>query len=167
MTLHQVLAWSAVLTISFLSPPLSAEPPKALKPVKRHASAAPAIDPFIAAQVQIARLRQTADQLRLLASQSVPVHIQGDTRVEFLKHEEWLRQAGHRVNVLANEWEQRTKPGTSASGPARVADVNAFFESLSAGLQSKLHRESLALDIRSTPARSASDTARLVIGKMN
>lgn len=164
MALTRVLAWSAlaVLALPLLSYP--ADPSSLFQPVKRHPGAAPT-DPYFTAQIQIARLRQTADQLRLLANQPVPVNAKADTREEFIRHEEWLRRAGHRVNVLANEWEQRVKP--AATTAARAADVNSFFELQAATLQSKLHRESLTLDVHSEPVRSAGDTARLVIGKMN
>lgn len=167
MRLGRVVAWSAltVVSLALASPsPLHAEPPRPLQPVKRHPGAV-ATDPYFAAQIQIARLRQTAGQLRLLANRPVPLNANKDMRQEFARHEEWLRQAEHRVNVLANEWELQIKPATVSA--ARTADVNAFFEVQSATLQSKLHRESLALDVYSEPVRSAGDTARLVIGKMN
>lgn len=167
MALARVLVWSALLAapLAVVSPPaLHAESPKQpLIPVKRH----PGADPFIAAQIQVARLRQTADKLQLLANQTVPLNADGDTRQEFLKHEAWLRQAGHRVSVLAREWEQRMQPTHQPNNLARALDVNAFFESQSAVLQSKLNRENLALGVRSEPTRAASDTARLVIGNMN
>lgn len=168
MVLGRVLAWSSVVALSLAfisSSPLYAETIKPLKPAKRQSG--DGADLLLAAQVQIARLRQTADQLRLLAGQSVPVNAKGETRQEFHKHEEWLRQAGHRVNVLAAEWEQQVKPTAGSNTPTRAADVNAFFESQSAVLKSKLQRESLALDVRSEPVRSSGDTARLVIGKMH
>jgi hypothetical protein len=167
MALGRVLVWSALVTLSVVvvpSSPSYAEALKPLKPVKRQSSES--ADALLAAQLQIARLRQTADQLRLLADQPVPVNAKGDTRQEFRKHEEWLRQAGHRVNVLAAEWEQRVKPTANSDASTRATDVNPFFESQSAVLKSKLHRESLALDTHSEPVRSSSDTARLVIGKM-
>lgn len=161
MALTRVLAWSALAMLAFPFAFLSAEPSKPLQPVKRHAGAIPT-DPYFNAQIHIARLRQTADQLRLLANRPVPVHSQGQAREEFIRHEQWLRQAGHRLNILANEWEQRMKPAAALG-----ADVNAFFELQAATLQSKLHRESLALDVHSESVRSAGDTARLVIGKMH
>lgn len=164
MTRGRVIAWSALAvlpTVLFASSSIShaADSQKSLQPVKR----TPAADPFVTAQVQIARLRQTADQLRLLANRPMPVNATGDLRQEYRKHEEWLRQAEHRVNVLANEWEQRMKPRTGA----QAADLNTFFELQTTTLQSKLNRESLALEVQSDAVRSARDTARLVIGKMN
>ncbi len=168
MQLGRAFAWSSLIALSVVvisSSPLYAETVKPLRPVKRQSS--DNADPLLAAQVQIARLRQTADQLRLLADQPVPVNAKGDARQEFRKHEEWLRQATHRVNVLAAEWEQRVKPTVDSNASARAAGVNPFFESQSAVLKSKLHRESLAFDMHSEPVRSSGDTARLVIGKMN
>lgn len=164
MALSRVLVWYALAVLAVPLASSSAETSKSLLPVKRHAGAAPT-DPYFTAQIQIARLRQTADQLRLLANQAVPVNAKADAREEFIRHEEWLRQAGQRVNILANEWEQRVKPAVTTA--TRAADVNGFFELQAATLQTKLHRESLALDVHSEPVRSAGDTARLVIGKMN
>lgn len=164
MAVTRVLAWCTLAVLALPPDSHSAESSKPLQPVKRHPGAAPT-DPYFTAQIQIARLRQTADQLRLLANQPVPVNAKADAREEYIRHEEWLRQAGHRVNILANEWEQRVKP--AATSAARAAEVNSFFELQAATLQSKLHRESLTLDIHSEAVRSAGDTARLVIGKMN
>jgi hypothetical protein len=170
MALERAVAGSVAVALSLaLSYPfsLTAESPKPLQPVKSNPGASN--DPMISAQIQIARLRQTADKLRVLASQTVPVNLQGESREEFFKHEQWLRQAGHRVNVLAGEWEQKIKPTGAANASARAIDVNSFFIAQSAALQSKLQRESFALtiDIRSEPVRYATDTARLVIEKMN
>lgn len=163
MTLARVLTWSVLTVLALPLACFSAEPAKLLQPVKRHAGAAPT-DPYFAAQIQIARLRQTADQLRLLAKQAVPLNAKEDAHEEIIRHEEWLRQAGHRVNILANEWEQRIKPAVTSTARA---DVNVFFELQAATLQAKLHRESLALEAQSEPVRLAGDTARLVIGRMN
>lgn len=167
MVLGRVFAWSSPVTLSVaLSFPLpveSAQPAKA--PASRKSEQAG--DPFLAAQTQIARLRQTADQLRLLANQPLPVNAKGEAREELLKHEAWLRQAGHRVHVLASEWEQQVNPAAASKTTASATDMNAFFKSQSAALQSKLQHESLQLDMRSTATRSAGETARIVIAKMN
>lgn len=138
--------------------------------MKRHPL--PSADPFIDAQIQIARLRQTADQLRLLASQPKPANLAGEIAVDFERHESWLRQAEHRVNTLADEWEQRLRPLAGAT-PARAQefgralDLNGFFQAQSAALQTKLRREGVAGDFNSEPVRAVHDTARVVIGNMN
>ena len=167
MTIRRRMAWSIVaLSLAALAPPLLyAQSAKALQPVKRHPSAND-FNPFTAAQIQIARLRQTADQLRLLANQSVPANLEGSARVELSQHEQWLRQAEHRISVLATQWEERLKPLEGPSDAGKAADLNAFFDAQSAGLQSKLRRESLAASPASERVRSSGDTARLVIGKM-
>lgn len=136
-----------------------------LQPVKRHPGPND-VNPFTVAQIQIARLRQTADQLRLLANQSVPRNLPGAARVELAQLERWLRQAEHRISVLADQWEERLRPLSSAQALGKAADLNAFFEAQSVALQSKLHRESLAYAPLSERVRSSRDTANLVIGKM-
>lgn len=146
--------------------PLHAQSAASLQPVKRHPGANET-NPFTAAQIQIARLRQTADQLRLLANQSVPRNLPGAARTEFAQHEQWLRQAEHRVSVLADQWEQRMRPLTGTQAVAKASDLNTFFEAQSAALQSKLRRESVAQTPASERVRSSRDTANLVIGNMN
>lgn len=155
----------ALIVPLLLSPPLHAQSAKSLKPVKRN-PVAPVVDPFVTAQVQIARLRQTADQLRLLAQQPLPPNLGSDARVELAQHEQWLREAEQRVSVLANQWEERLKPLNGANATRLAADLNAFFEAQSAHLQSKLRRESLTRSPITERVRSSGDTARLVIGKM-
>lgn len=169
MAIGRMIGWSLVaLSVAFpLLSPLHAQErkPKLLQPVKRHPGTN-AVNPFTTAQVQIARLRQTADQLRLLAGQSVPATLPGAARVELAQHEQWLRQAEERISVLANQWEQQLQPLTGANALGKAADLNAFFEVQSATLQTKLRRESLAQSATSERVRSSGDTARLVIGKM-
>lgn len=149
---------------------LSAEPVRGLTPVKRHPL--PSADPFVDAEIQIARLRQTADQLRLLAAQPKPANLAGETAIEFARHESWLRQAERRVSTLADEWERRLRPLAGAT-PARAdefgraIDLNGFFQTQSATLQAKLQRESVAAAFTSDPVRAVHDTARVVIGNMS
>jgi hypothetical protein len=167
MALGRVLAWSSIVALSFiLSLPLLAETSKPAKSAASRKSENVG-DSVLAAQMQIARLRQTADQLRLLANQPLPVNAKGETREELLKHEAWLRQAGRRVHVLAAEWEQQLSPAASSKTATHAADMNAFFKSQSTALQSKLQIESLQLDMRSSATRSTGEAARIVIAKMN
>jgi hypothetical protein len=166
MALGRAIAWSSIVALSVVvSLPLPAASTKPSKVVDRKADEQR--DPFLAGRMQIAQLRQTADQLRLLADRPLPVNAKGATRDEILKHEAWLRQAGRRVHVLATEWEQQLDPFDGAKTPARAADMNTFFESQSATLKTKLQVESYQLGVRSDSVRSAGDAARVVIAKMN
>ena len=135
-----------------------------IQPVKRHPGLGN--DPFTSAQIQIERLRQTASKLRLLADQPFPSNLAEADRNEFAEHKRWLQQAVQRVAAIANEWEHQLKPlnDRKALGPA--LDLNAFFESQSATLQTKLRRESLAQTPASERVRSSGATARLVINTM-
>ena len=160
-----ILSSLAALLLAFLScVPLHAEPPTPIQPVTRHPGVGN--DPFSAAQIQIARLRQTASQLRLLGDQPFPPNLTVAARVEFAQHERWLRQAEQRVSVLAQQWEDQLKPLSvrNALGPA--LNINAFFEAQSVALQTKLRRESLAQSPESERVRSSGATARLAIGNM-
>jgi hypothetical protein len=164
----------ALLAAPFLAAlttvPAAADPVRGLTPVKRHPL--PSADPFIEAQIQIARLRQTADQLRLLAAQPKPANLAGPTSTEYAHHEDWLRQAENRVSTLADQWEQRLRPLAGAT-PNRAQefglalDLNSFFQSQSAALQTKLQRESVAAAFTSEPVRAVQDSVRVVIGNMN
>lgn len=168
MAISRMIVWSLIpLLFALHSPaPLHAQSATALQPVKRHPGAND-VNPFTAAQIQIARLRQTADQLRLLANQSVPRNLAGEARIEFAQHEQWLRQAEHRVSVLADQWEERIRPLAGARALGKATDLNTFFEGQSAALQSKLHREGAAQRAASERVRSSRDTAYLAIGKMH
>ncbi|BAU47121.1 hypothetical protein SVA_0540 [Sulfurifustis variabilis] len=147
-----------------------ADPVRGLTPVKRHPL--PSADPFVDAQIRIARLRQTADQLRLLASQPRPANLSGDASMEYARHEMWLRQAESRVSTLADEWEKRLRPLAGAT-PARAQefglalDLNGFFQAQSVSLQTKLRREGIAAAFTADPVRTVHDSARVVIGQMN
>lgn len=123
--------------------------------------------PSVAAQAQIARLRQAAEQLRLLSHQPHPTNAAPTEHEEHARHRQWLHEAQQRVRTLADNWEQRLTPGTQKKGAAPTRDVNAFFAAQTAGLQSRLDRESAATDYRSPLVRAARDTARLVIGHMH
>lgn len=159
-----------VLLVTLGPSPAPAEPVRGLTPVKRHPL--PSMDPFVEAQIRIARLRQTADQLRLLAAQPRPSNLGAEAAAEFARHESWLRLAESRVSTLADEWETRLRPLAGAT-PARAdefgraLDLNGFFEAQSAALQTKLQREGVAAGFRSEPVRAVHDTARVVIGNMN
>lgn len=168
MAIGRKICWSLLpLLLALQVPvPLHAQSAKALQPVKRHPGQNE-ISPFTTAQIQIARLRQTADQLRLLANQSVPRNLPGAARVEFAQHEQWLRQAEHRISVLADQWEERIRPLDGAEALGKAADLNAFFEAQSVALQSRLHSESAGQHPASERVRSSRDTAHLVIGKMH
>lgn len=124
-------------------------------------------DPLIDAQLQIARLRQTAGQLRLLANQSVPGSLPGAARAELVEHERWLRQAEQRVSVLASEWEDQLRPLNDRNALGSANDLNAFFSAQSERLKAKLQQESLAQRAKSERVRSSGATARLVIGNMH
>lgn len=159
----------SVLLAAVCALPLAAEPARGLTPVKRHPL--PSADPFIDAQIRIARLRQTADQLRLLATQPKPADLSRETAAEFARHESWLRQAENRISTLADEWERRLRPLAGAT-PARAdefgraLDLNGFFEAQSATLQTKLQRESVAAGFGNEGVRALHDTARVVIANM-
>ena len=116
------------------------------------------------AQTQIARLRQAAQQLRLLAFQPRPANLAAAEHDEHERNQQWLREAEHRVQTLAENWEQRLAP---AANSARIQDVNAFFTAQTAGLQSRLERESTEKQYTFATVRAARDTARVVIGQMN
>lgn len=122
--------------------------------------------PPVPAQTQIARLRQAAEQLRLLAHQPHPTIAAPTEHEEHARHRQWLQEAGHRVRTLADNWEQRLTPGQARKGATPARDVNAFFAAQTAGLQSRLDRESAANEYRSPQVRAARDTARVVIGHM-
>jgi len=163
--LGRVLVVAAVL-LSFLPLAVSAQSARPLQPVKRAPGATPT--PFVAAQIQIAKLRQAADQLRLLARAPLPANVTDGERAEHTRHVEWLRGAEHRVTVLADTWEQRLQPlAGSAAEIARALDLNAFFEAQAAGLQSKLRRETSGSNFESEPVRAANDTAKVVINQIN
>ena len=123
--------------------------------------------PAAVAQTQIARLRQTAQQLRLLAFQPKPANIAATEYEEYEHNQQWLREAQHRVHTLAENWEQRLAPATGNAATARLRDVNAFFTAQTVGLQSRLERESAEKQFTSATVRAARDTARVVIGQMN
>ena len=157
------------LTLFVFPSQIASAQSSALQPVKHHPGAGPT--PVASAQIQIARLRQTADQLRLLAGQPLPTNVGSAARAEFTRHEQWLREAGQRVSILADNWEQRLRPlagaAPRAEEVARALDLNAFFQAQTAGLQSKLRRESTASAFSSEPVRAAHDTAKVIIGHMN
>ena len=144
--------------------PLQAQPPVPVQPVKRHPGVGN--DPFSSAQIQIERLRQTAGKLHLLAEQPMPTTSVESDRTEFVEHQQWLRQAEQRITALANKWEEQLKTLNTRNALGPALDVNAFFESQSATLQTKLRRESLAQTPGSERVRSSGATARLVISKM-
>lgn len=122
--------------------------------------------PKAAAQTQIARLRQTAEQLRLLAHQPHPTSAAPVEHEEHARHRQWLHQAGERVRTLADNWEQRLTPAQGKKSGTPMSDVNSFFAAQTAGLQSRLDRESAATEYQSPLVRAARDTARVVIGNM-
>jgi len=153
----------ALLTFSF-NAALQAQTPSAVQPVKRHPSAT--TSPFRSAQIQIERLRQTASKLRLLSDQPTPSNLAPSARDDFVEHREWLRQAESRITALANEWENQLKPLKERNTVGAALNLNAFFESQSQTLQTKLRRESLAQASTSEHLRSFGATARLVISKM-
>lgn len=164
-TARRIAISLAALSLAFAyCLPLHAQAPTAVQPVKRH----PGIgnDPLRSAQIQIERLRQTASKLRLLAEQAVPSNSAESDRVEFEEHKRWLRQAEERITALANKWEDQLKTSDNRNAAAPALNLNAFFESQSATLQTKLRRESLAHVPGSERVRSSGATARLVISKM-
>lgn len=159
-----IASFTALLTAVLYCAPLHAEAPSGVQPVKRHAGIGN--DPFSAARIQIARLRQTASQLRLLADQPLPTNLADDVRTELAQHEQWLRQAEQRINVLASQWEDQLKPLIMRNAVGPAIDMNEFFASQSATLQIRLRRESLAQHPASERVRSSGATARIAIGKM-
>ncbi|HLF22478.1 MAG TPA: hypothetical protein VI565_01050, partial [Burkholderiales bacterium] len=164
-TVRRIVISTAALWLAFAyCLPLQAQAPAAVQPVKRHPGVGN--DPFSSAFIQIERLRQTASKLRLLANQLVPANLAEDGRAELAQHKQWLRQSEERVSVLASQWEDRLKALSSRNAAGPAVDLNAFFESQSATLQTKLRRESLAQTSESERVRSSGATARLVISKM-
>jgi hypothetical protein len=159
-----IASFIALMAAVLCCAPLQAQAPSAVQPVKRHAGIGN--DPFTSAQIQIARLRQTASQLRLMADQPVPANLAADSRTEFEEHRQWLRQAEQRISVLASQWEDQLKPLGNRTSVGRAIDLNAFFTSQAATLQTKLRWESLAQHPLSDRVRSSGATARLVISKM-
>lgn len=160
---------AALFLIAMCAVPAAADPVRGFVPVKRHPL--PSADPYVDAQIGIARLRQTADQLRLLATQPRPASVSGNLAAELARHETWLRQAESRVSTLADEWERRLRPfaGASPARPedfGRALDLNRFFEAQSATLQAKLQRESMAAGFHVDAVRGMQETARVVIENM-
>lgn len=163
--IRRIAVSMAALWLAFAySLPLPAQAPVPVQPVKRHPGVGN--DPFSSAQIQIERLRQTASKLRLLAEQPVPTNSADSDRTEFAEHKQWLRQAEQRITALANKWEEQLRILNNRNALAPALDLNAFFESQSVTLQTKLRRESLAQAAGSERVRSSGATARLVISKM-
>lgn len=150
---------AAVLLAASFVPALYAAPPEATPP---H----PDSDPFGIAQQQIARLRQTAGQLRLLADQPIPKSLPIPARAELARHEQWLHQAEQQISALASQWEDQLKSLDDRNARVPAHDLNAFFVAQSETLQAKLRRESLAQHAESPHVQSSGATARLVIGNM-
>lgn len=154
------------LVVSAIPVVATAAPSAPAKPNTGRTADAPA--PTVSAQAQIARLRQTADQLRLLSHQPHPTNAAPTEHEEHARHRQWLHEAGQRVRTLADNWEQRLQPALQGrKSAARPSDLNTFFAAQTAGLQSRLDRESAATEYRSPLVRAARDTARVVIGQMN
>lgn len=124
-------------------------------------------NPFNTAQAQIARLRQTASQLRLLADQPIPNNLPPAARAELTRHEKWLHEAEQQISVLASQWEDQLKPLNTRNALEPVVDLNAFFAAQSETLQARLQRESLSQRAESEHVRASGATARLVIGNMH
>ena len=164
--LARFFALSALILLGIVD--AAAEIQRFTQPVKRHPSAS--IAPSTIADVQIARLRQTADQLRVLARQAKPTNASPETQTEHLRHGTWLLEAEHRLSTLANQWEQRMKPLHGAAAGStdylQATDLNGFFQTQMATLQARLRQESLTQNFTSTPIRGSSDTARMVIENM-
>ena len=145
----------------------AAQTPQSALPSKSARAQEPLV-PSVPAQTQIARLRQAADQLRLLAHQPHPTIAAPTDHEEHARHRQWLQEAGPRVRTLADNWEQRLAPDVQGKRAVTQArDVNAFFAAQTAGLQSRLDRESAATEYQSPLVRAARDTARVVIGHMH
>lgn len=167
MTLHRAVPalrriFIPALFVVVSAPAVSQSPPSA--------STRTVVDikpPTAVAQTQIARLRQTAQQLRLLAFQPKPANIAATEYEEYEHNQRWLREAQHRIHTLAENWEQRLVPAAGSTAMARLRDVNAFFTAQTVGLQSRLDRESAEKQFTSATVRAARDTARVVIGQMN
>lgn len=158
----------AVLMSTFLSPAALAQGP-GIKPVKLNERLAQ--DPLAQAQIEIARLRQTADQLRVLALRPVVNDLSVEQRAELARHEQWLRAAETRLITLADHWESRLKPLRTGANirrgeEGRLADVNSFYRIQTQGLQATLQRESTASGFSSEPVKAAHETAKVVIGNL-
>jgi len=123
-------------------------------------------NPVETAQMQIARLRQTANQLRLLATQPVPANVPGREREKLVLHGNWLRDAVRRMDTLADHWEQRLWPAGQGMGAADLTDLNSFFELQTVGLQRRLERENARYSTQAESTQPYYATTRLVIDKM-
>ena len=128
-------------------------------------------DPLSAAQTQIARLRRTAEQLRILAVQPMPGNLSPEEQAELGRHTQWLRDASHLVRTLADSWEQRLRPlteqrGFQGTGSLRLKDLNAFFQLQTLGLKRKLERENGQISLDPESVRASYRTAKVVINNM-
>ncbi len=128
-------------------------------------------DPLSAAQTQIARLRRTAEQLRVLAVQPMPGNLPPEEQAELVRHTQWLRDASHLVRTLADSWEQRLQPlteqrGFQGTGSLRLKDLNTFFQLQTLGLKRKLQRENGQISLDPESVRASYRTAKVVINNM-
>lgn len=150
------------VSLALLAPAASAEPPTA----PRRTVVTETINPVVTAQTQIARLRQTASQLQLLAGPAADAPESAPT--ELTLHRQWLHDAGRRLTTLADHWQQRLEQLhlDQPRDRAQAHDLNSFFTAQVLGLQTRLERESTS-PVGSAPVRAARDAAKVVIGNLN
>lgn len=156
------LSCLVAVSLAVLAPATSAEPPTA----PRRTVVTEIVNPAVTAQTRIARLRQTASQLQLLAGPAADSA--ESTPTELTLHRQWLRDAGQRLTTLADHWQQRLEQLRldQPRDRAQAHDLNNFFNAQVLGLQTRLERES-ASPVGSAPVRAARDAAKVVIGNLN
>jgi len=128
-------------------------------------------DPLETAHQKIARLRQTANQLRLLATQPMPANVPSVERDKLVQHSNWLREEINRMTTLADHWEKRLQPAKRfpnglEMSQSKIADLNYFYELQTAGLQKKLQLENARYSTSAESTQPYYATTRLVIGNM-
>jgi HAMP domain-containing protein len=129
------------------------------------------VDPLATAQHQIARLRQTANQLRLLATQPIPANVPNEEQEQLVQHGNWLREEIKRMTTLADHWEQRLpasgRPANeTGTGQSNIANLNYFYELQTVGLQKRLQQENAKFSTTAETTQPYYATTRLVIGNM-
>lgn len=158
-----ILALLALLLLpAFFAPDGLGQDLSSLHPARFEPGAADAV----LAREQIARLRVTAQRLRLLASQPQPANLSEEARAELARHERWLNDAILQLRVLADEWEQRLSvAGVQGNRPAgaALADLNGFFLRQSRELRDRFTRESDARPFGHDSVRALHETAKMVI----
>jgi hypothetical protein len=153
---------SLFLLLALPAPDSLGQDPSSLRPTRFE----PGVADAVLAREQIARLRETAQRLRLLASQPRPANLSEEAHAELARHERWLNDAVLQLRVLADQWEQRLNvAGMQDNRPvgATLADLNGFFLRQSRELRDRFTRESDARPFAHDSVRALHETAKMVI----